>query len=85
MMYGYLDGRRADNPEPSSNRSHSYRHGFANGRDDLARRPRATAAVIRELAEEAIDEDIEASPSPATDTSVSIIPRSPGVTQQPPS
>ncbi|WLA99874.1 hypothetical protein [Bradyrhizobium elkanii] len=63
MMYGYLDGRKADNPEPSDNRSHSYRHGFANGRDDLAGRPRAMAAVLRELAEEAIDKDIEASPS----------------------
>jgi hypothetical protein len=60
MMYGYLDGRKADK---SGNRSHSYRHGFANGRDDLARHPRATAAVLRELAEAAIDQDIEASPS----------------------
>lgn len=63
MMYGYLDGRKADSPEPSRNRSHSYRHGFANGRDDLAKHPRAMAAVLRELAEEAIEKDMEASPS----------------------
>jgi hypothetical protein len=63
MVQGYLDGRKADNPAPSGSRSHSYRHGFANGRDDLARCPRATAAVLRELAEGAIDKDIEASPS----------------------
>jgi hypothetical protein len=42
MVEGYLDGRKADNPEPSSNRSLSYRHGFANGRDDLAGSTTAT-------------------------------------------
>jgi hypothetical protein len=63
MMHGYLDGYKADNPQPSGNRSHSYRHGFANGRDDRARSPRATAAILRALAEKAIDKDIAASPS----------------------
>lgn len=53
MLAGYLDGLDPDNPEPSSNRSHSYRHGFANGRDDLNRRPRATAAQLRQMAEKA--------------------------------
>jgi hypothetical protein len=61
MVKGYLDGRDPDNPEPNANRSHSYKHGFANGRDDLAHSPRATGAVLRRLAEQAIDADIKAS------------------------
>jgi len=47
VLQGYLDGLSADNPEPSANRSASYRHGFANGRDDLRGRARAPAAAIR--------------------------------------
>lgn len=58
MMEGYLDGFRPNSPDPSTNRSRSYRHGFANGRDDRARNPRTIAAVLRVLAEKAIDEDI---------------------------
>lgn len=34
MVEGYIDGFNLNNPEPSSNRSASYRHGFQNGRDD---------------------------------------------------
>lgn len=34
MIEGYQDGFDLKNPEPSDNRSHSYRHGFANGRAD---------------------------------------------------
>lgn len=34
LVDGYLDGFKLDNPEPSCNRSFSYRHGFANGRAD---------------------------------------------------
>lgn len=34
MVQGYLDGFDLDIPEPSENRSRSYRHGFANGRGD---------------------------------------------------
>ena len=40
MLEGYLDGLDRDAPEPSSNRTESYRHGFANGRDGLRRCPR---------------------------------------------
>lgn len=58
MVEGYLDGRKPDNPEPASNRSASYRHGFANGRDDLAHSPRLPAAVLRLLADQAIREDV---------------------------
>jgi hypothetical protein len=57
MVEGYLDGRDPDCPEPSSNRSASYSHGFANGRDDLARKPRAPAAVLRVMAEQAMASD----------------------------
>lgn len=34
MVEGYLDGFNPENPQPSENRSESYRHGFANGRAD---------------------------------------------------
>lgn len=34
MTQGYMDGRDLDNPEPSGNRSHSYRHGFMVGRSE---------------------------------------------------
>jgi hypothetical protein len=53
MVRGYIDGRNPDSPEPSENRSHSYRHGFANGRDDLRRSPRTSATRLREMAAEA--------------------------------
>lgn len=34
MVEGYRDGFDLDAPKPSTNRSRSYRHGFANGRAD---------------------------------------------------
>lgn len=57
MVEGYLDGRSWDSPEPSANRSHSYRHGFANGRDDLRHQPRAYASRLIEEAAAAIAAD----------------------------
>lgn len=36
---GYRDGLDLSSPEPSANRSASYRHGFAVGRADKAKRP----------------------------------------------
>jgi len=57
MFEGYLDGFDLDNPEPSANRSASYRHGFANARDDRAHKPRASAADLRKMADEAIESD----------------------------
>lgn len=57
MMQGYIDGRDPDAPEPSANRSASYRHGFANGRDDLRKQPRACAADLREMAARAAAQD----------------------------
>lgn len=53
MAEGYLDGLDRTNPEPSGNRSASYRHGFLNARADITNRPRATYARLLELAEEA--------------------------------
>lgn len=57
MMVGYMDGLRPDTPEPSGNRSASYRHGFANGRDDRSSKPRASADNLRAQAKEARDHD----------------------------
>ena len=48
MMRGLLDGLDADSPEPGDNHSHSYRHGFLNGRDDLNHNPRASAQRLRD-------------------------------------
>ena len=59
MEQGYRDGREPNSPEPSDNRSHRYRHGFANGRDDLNRSPRASADVLREVARAAEIKDKE--------------------------
>jgi hypothetical protein len=39
FLEGYLDGRDPNAPEPSANRSHSYRHSFAVGRAELANDP----------------------------------------------
>ncbi len=58
MVQGYLDGLDRDCPEPSDNRSASYRHGFRNGRDDiLGRPPRASYKAICEAADRAMNED----------------------------
>ena len=57
MTDGYFDGRDPDSPEPSINRSASYRHGFQMGRDDLSRRPKNIAAVNRVNAAKAEEED----------------------------
>lgn len=35
MVQGYMDGRDKGSPEPSENRSHSYRHGFKVGRNEI--------------------------------------------------
>lgn len=53
MLDGYRDGRTPGSPAPGLNRSNSYRHGFANGRDDLIGLPRAPAWMLRIMADEA--------------------------------
>jgi hypothetical protein len=57
MTEGYLDGFSPDSPDPSGNRSASYRHGFLNGRDDLNHKPRDSAANLRRQADLAIEQD----------------------------
>lgn len=49
MREGYRDGLQPDSPEPSANRSASYRHGFAMGRNDRAGKPGGGA--VRNLVE----------------------------------
>lgn len=61
MVEGYMDGFDPETPEPSANRSHSYRHGFANGRADREGR---IAFISRfeasRCADEAMQKDAEA-------------------------
>lgn len=57
MVQGYMDGWDLDAPEPSENRSHSYRHGFANARDDRRGKPRASFEQIIKWADEAMEKD----------------------------
>ena len=57
MVEGYMDGLDPNCPCPLGNRSHSYRHGFANGRDDRAQKPRASYNELLRLAEEAEVQD----------------------------
>lgn len=57
MIDGFLDGYDLEAPEPSANRSASYRHGFQNGRDDRAGTPRASAEALRRMADEAMTQD----------------------------
>lgn len=57
MIEGYRDGLDMSSPEPSDNRSASYRHGFANGRDDRAGKPRASFAEVSRWADEAMAKD----------------------------
>jgi hypothetical protein len=56
---GYRDGRNPSAPEPSSNRSHCYRHSFAVGRAELANKP-IPAAVSLLAAEAAETKDMGA-------------------------
>jgi hypothetical protein len=66
MIEGYRDGRDPDSPEPSENRPASYRHGFLNGRDDHAGSPRATAQMLRLMADKAITDDIASTTASGT-------------------
>ena len=55
MLEGYRDGFNLDCPEPSSNRSRSYRHGFANGRADKAGKSHGLSfEELRRAADEAM-------------------------------
>lgn len=60
MVEGYLDGLKDDRremPATFNNRSHSYRHGWLNGRDDRIGKPRALASELRQQADLAMAAD----------------------------
>ncbi len=58
MIEGYRDGGDPDAPEPGANRGGAYAHGFANGRDDLRGKPRASAETLREQARAILGMDL---------------------------
>lgn len=61
MVQGYMDGRDLSAPEPSSNRSHSYRHGFMVGRNEKLRNdPIGSYHQVSEMADKAMDLDDQA-------------------------
>jgi len=57
FMLGYIDGGDLNAPEPSANRSHSYRHSFAVRRAEMHGKPfpanlsreNATTALLKDL------------------------------------
>lgn len=58
MLEGFMDGYDLTAPEPSSNRSNSYRHGFMCGRIDKGQIVwTGTADDLRKLADEAMEAD----------------------------
>lgn len=57
MIEGYRDGRDPDSPEPSANRSASYRHGHAVGRSELNRTWLGRFEDIIAAADRAMTED----------------------------
>lgn len=64
MVQGYMDGLDLQSPDPSSNRTRSYRHGFANGRDDRAKKPRDSFTNLMQMADECIASDESGSLTP---------------------
>jgi hypothetical protein len=58
MVQGFLDGYDPTAPDPSSNRSASYRHGFMCGRlDNDKSPPKYSADQLRRMADEAMNAD----------------------------
>jgi hypothetical protein len=57
MCHGYMDGRDMDSPEPSANRSHSYRHGFRVGRAEKCNERLGTFQEVTALADAAMEAD----------------------------
>lgn len=57
MIAGYIDGFDLNSPEPSENRSASYRHGFKNGRADKTGKTWAPFEEVSRLADLAMAED----------------------------
>ena len=57
MAQGYLDGRDLNSPEPSGNRSHSYRHGFMVGRSEKLGRKAGSYETLVRAADAAMEKD----------------------------
>ena len=57
MVQGFMDGYDLTAPEPSGNRSNSYRHGFMCGRIDKGQIASPGADKLRRMADEAMDAD----------------------------
>lgn len=57
MVQGYMDGLDANCPEPSANRSMSYRHGFKVGRSELEHKTLGHFDDVTRWADEAMDAD----------------------------
>lgn len=57
MVEGYRDGYDLNAPEPSANRSHSYRHGFAVGRAEKRREKLPNHRTLSEAADAAMAKD----------------------------
>jgi hypothetical protein len=58
MVQGFMDGFDLTAPEPSANRSASYRHGFLNGRADKTGKSRGLSfSELNKLADEAMWND----------------------------
>jgi hypothetical protein len=60
MIEGYKDGYDLNAPEPSANRSHSYRHSFQIGRAEKMKLPLPTYQQLERRAELAILADAQA-------------------------
>lgn len=57
MVQGFMDGYDLSNPEPSKNRSHSYRHGFRSGRADKGFSRKESFEQVLAMAENAMRKD----------------------------
>lgn len=57
MVEGYRDGYDLNCPEPSENRSQSYKHGFMVGRTEKLGKPTKGGEYLRRAADAAMDAD----------------------------
>ena len=58
IVQGFMDGYDLDNPEPTGNRSNSYRHGFMVARIDKGViQYQGSADHLRRLADKAMESD----------------------------
>jgi hypothetical protein len=57
MVEGYVDGYDLTAPEPSENRSHSYRHGFMIGRGEKTGKLAGNYKTLNRAADVAMNAD----------------------------